>query len=76
MSGTQRIVGGDRHTAYHQCLILIRWYCWMKRPEPTLHDHVHETGSTDMLCTQVDGGCLFRQLYFNQVLLRPVLVEG
>ena len=21
----------------------------MKRPEPTLHDHVHETGSTDVL---------------------------
>ena len=28
---------------------MIRRYCWMKRPEPTLHDRVHETGSTDML---------------------------
>ena len=36
-------MGGDHHTAYHQCLILIRRYCWMKRPGPTLHDHVHET---------------------------------
>ena len=27
----------------------------MKRPGPTLHDHVQETGSTDVLCTQVAG---------------------
>ena len=47
-SRTQGVVGGDRHTAYHQCLILIWWYCWMNRPGPTLHDHVHETGSTDV----------------------------
>ena len=47
MSRTQLVVGGDIHTAYHQCLILIRRYCWMKRPGPTLHDHVHETDSTD-----------------------------
>ena len=46
-SRTQRVVGEDHHTAYHQCLILIRRCCWMKRPGPTLHDHVHETGSTD-----------------------------
>ena len=38
-------MGGDRHTACHQCLILIRRYCWMQRPGPTLHDHVHESGS-------------------------------
>ena len=25
----------------------------MKRPRPTLHDRVHETGSTDVLRTQV-----------------------
>ena len=30
----------------------------MKRPEPTLHDHVHETGSTDVLRTQVASGCM------------------
>ena len=47
MSRTQRVVGDDSHTAYHQRLTLIRRYCWMKRPEPTLHDRVHETGSTD-----------------------------
>ena len=38
---------------------LIRRYCWMKWPGPTLHDCVHETGSTDVLCTQVAGGYLF-----------------
>ena len=48
-SRTQRVVGDNSHTAYHQRLILIRRYCWMKRPGPTLHDRVHETGSTDML---------------------------
>ena len=44
-------MGGDRHTAYHQCLILIPRYCWMKRPRPTLHDHVHEAGSIDRHAT-------------------------
>ena len=32
-------------------LILIQRYCWMKWPGPTLHDHVHETGSTDRHAT-------------------------
>ena len=45
------VVGVDRHTAYHQCLTLIWRYCWMKRPGPTLHDHVHEDGSTDIHAT-------------------------
>src|SRR5215216_3812958 len=48
---TQRVVSDNSHTAYHQRLTLIRRYCWMKRPGPTLHDRVHETGSTDVLCT-------------------------
>ena len=61
-SRTQRVVGDNSHTAYHQRLTLIRRYCWMKRPGPTLHDRVHETGSTDVLRTQVAGGCLFLQL--------------
>ena len=43
-------------------LILIRRHRGMKRPGPTLHDHVHETGSTDVLRTQVAGGCRFLQL--------------
>ena len=62
MSRTQRFVGDNSHTAYHQCLTLIRRYCCMKRPGPTLHDRVHETGSTDVLRTQVASGCQFLQL--------------
>ena len=31
MSRTQRVVGDNSHTAYHQSLSLIRRYCWMKR---------------------------------------------
>ena len=61
-SRTQRVVGDNSHTAYPQRLTLIRQYSWMKRPEPTLHDRVHDTGSTDVLRTQVASGCLFLQL--------------
>ena len=56
-SRTQRVVGDNSHTSYHQRLTFIRRYCWMKQPGPTIHDRVHETGSTDVLCTQVAGGC-------------------
>ena len=56
----------DNHTAYHQRLILIRRYCWMKQPGPTLHDHVHETGSTDVLLHK--GGW--------RVSVSPTLVES
>ena len=42
-------MGDNSHTAYHQRLTLIRRYCWMKRPRPTLHDRVHETSSIDMI---------------------------
>ena len=48
---TQRVVGDNSHIAYHQRLTLIRRYCWMKRPGPTLHDRIHENISTDVLCT-------------------------
>ena len=61
-SRTKRVVGDNSHTAYQQCLTLIRRYCWMKWPRPTLHDRVHETGSTAVLRTQVASGCLFLQL--------------
>ena len=61
MSGTQRVVGDNSHTAY-QRLTLIRRYCWMKRPGPTLRVRLRETGSTDVLRTQVAGGCQFLQL--------------
>ena len=42
-------MGDNSHTAYQQRLTLIWRYCWMKQPGPTLHDHVHVTGSTDVL---------------------------
>ena len=58
----KRVVGDNSHTTYQQRLTLIQQYCWMKRLEPTLHDRIHETGSTDVLCTQVAGGCQFLQL--------------
>ena len=61
-SRTQRVVGDNIHTAYHQCLTLIQRCCWVKWPRLTLHDRVHETGSTDVLCTQVASGCLFLEL--------------
>ena len=47
---------------YHQRLTLIRRYYWMKRPGSTLHDRVHETGSIDVLRTQLASGCQFLQL--------------
>src|SRR5215216_720985 len=62
MSTTQRVVGDNSHTAYHQHLTLIQRYCWTKPPRPTLHDRVHETGSPNVLCTEVACGCLFLQL--------------
>ena len=40
---------------------LIQRYCWMKRPGPTLRVRLRETGSTDVLRTQVASGCMFLQ---------------
>ena len=65
-SRTQRVVGDNSHTAYHQRLTLIQRYCWMKRPGPTLHDRVHETGSTDVLM-HIGGW---------RVYVSPTLVES
>ena len=47
----------------------------MKRPGPTLRVRLRKTGSTDVLCTQVAGGCQFLQLLLNRVWLRPVLAK-
>ena len=52
-SRTQRVVGDNSHTAYHQRLNLIQRYCWLKRPGPTLRVRLRETGSLDVLCTEV-----------------------
>ena len=61
-SRTQVSCGQYKSYCLPACHDLVRRYCWMKRPGPTLHDRVHETGSTDVLRTQVAGGCLFLQL--------------
>ena len=66
MIRTQRVVGDNSHTAYHQRLTLIRRYCWMKWSGPTLHDHIHETGSTDVLL-HIGGW---------RVSISPTLVES
>ena len=61
-------MGSDRHTAYRQRLILIRRYCWMKRPRPTLHDHVLEIPPTNMQLVLHKGGW--------RVSVSPTLVES
>ena len=65
-SRRQRVVRDNSHTAYRQRLTLIRQYYWMKRPGPTLHDRVHETGSTDVLM-HIGGW---------RVSISPTLVES
>ena len=51
-SRTQFVVGVDVvNFLASTSLILLQRYCGMKRPGPTLHDRVHETGSSDVLCT-------------------------
>ena len=59
-------MGDNSHTTYHQRHTLIRRYCWMKRPGPTLHDRVHEDRSTDVLMDI--GG--------RRVSVSPTLVES
>ena len=61
-SRTQVSCGRYKSYCLPACHTLIRQYCWMKWPRPTLHDRVHETGSIDVLRTQVASGCLFLQL--------------
>ena len=75
-SRTQMSCGRELSYCLPACHTLIQRYCWMKRPRPTLRIRLRETGSTDVLCTQVAGGCQFLQLELNRVWLRPVLVEG
>ena len=61
-SRTQVSCGRYKSYCLPACHTLVRWYCWMKRPGPTLRVRLRETGSTDVLCTQVAGGCQFLQL--------------
>ena len=69
MIRTQRVVGGDRHTAYHQCIILIRRYCWMKRLEqPYMTTFMRSVPPTDMQLVLHNGGW--------RVSISPTLVES
>ena len=70
MSRTQRVVGGDRHAAFHQRLILIRWYCWMKQPRPTYYmaTFMRPVPPTDMQLVLHKGGW--------RVFVSPTLVES
>ena len=69
MSRTQRVVGGHSHTAYHQRFILIRRYCKMKRPGPTLMStYMRPVPPTDMQLVLHKGGW--------RVSVSPTLVES
>src|SRR3954452_10985160 len=61
-SRTQVSCGRYKSYCLPACHTLVRRYCWMKRPGPTLRVRLRETGSTAVLCTQVAGGCQFLQL--------------
>src|SRR3954471_3462762 len=61
-SRTQVSCGRYKSYCLPACHTLVWRYCWMKRPGPTLRVRLRDSGSTDVLCTQVAGGCLFLQL--------------
>ena len=65
-SRTQVSCGRYKSYCLPACHTLVQRYCWMKRPRPTLRVRLRvrlrETGSTDVLRTQVSGGCQFVQL--------------
>ena len=61
-SRTQVSCGRYKSYCLPACHTLVRRYCWMKWPRPTLRVRLREIGSTDVLRTQVAGGCQFLQL--------------
>src|SRR3954467_10439639 len=61
-SRTQVSCGRYKSYCLPACHTLVRRYCWMKRPGPTLRVRLRETGSTAVFCTQVASGCQFLQL--------------
>ena len=61
-SRTQVCCGWYKSYCLPACHTLVRRYCWMKRPGPTLHVRLREISSTDVLCTQVAGGWQFLQI--------------
>ena len=65
-SRTQVSCGRYKSYCLPACHTLVRRYCWMNRPGPTLRVRLRDTGSTDVLRTQVAGG----------VSVSPTLVES
>ena len=61
-SRTQVSCGRYKSYCLPACHTLVRRYCWMKRPRLTLRVRLREIGSTDVICTQLAGGCQFLQL--------------
>ena len=56
-STTQVSCGRYKSYCLPACHTLVRRYCWMRRPGSILRLRLRETGSTDVLSTQVPGGC-------------------
>ena len=72
-------MGVDIQIASFLVLFLIQQYCGMKRPGPTLHVHVHETGSIDRHVTLLhkDGWRVsISPTLVESDLTKVVLVEG
>ena len=72
-------MGIDIQIASFLGLFLIRRHCEMKRPGPTLHVHVHETGSIDIHVTLLhkDGWRVSVSPTLVELdLTKAVLVEG
>src|SRR3954463_2520390 len=61
-SRTQVSCGRYKSYCLPACHTLVQRYCWMRRPGPTLRVRLRETGSLDVLCTQMACGRLSHQL--------------
>ena len=59
-SRTQVSCGRYKSYCLPACHTLVRRYCWMKRPGPTLRVRLRETGFAvaSTRCLKVTGGCL------------------
>ena len=59
-SRTQVSCGRYKSYCLPACHTLVQRYCEMKRPRPTLHVRLRETGftATSTRCLKVTGGCL------------------
>ena len=61
-SRTQVSCGRYKSYCLPACHTLVRRYCWTRRPGPTLRVRLRETGSLDVLCTEMACGRLSLQL--------------